>query len=74
MFGKKNWQEITLTVEGMHCQNCVARMTKAFESAKGVKEAKVDLEGKCAAVTYDADALTVEDLKKIVTDTGFTAA
>lgn len=74
LFGKKNWQETNISIEGMHCMNCVARMTKAFEAAKGVKEAKVDLEGKCAHVVYDAESLSVEDLKKIVNDTGFTAA
>lgn len=74
MLFKKDWTETDIAIEGMHCMNCVARMTKAFESAKGVKEAKVDLESKSAHVVYDADALSIEDLKNIVTKTGFTAA
>ncbi len=74
MFEKKDWKETTVAIEGMHCQNCVKRMTKAFEGMKGVKEAKVDLEKKCATVTYDAASVSIEDLKKTVEDTGFTAA
>lgn len=74
MFGKKDWQEITLHIEGMHCGNCATRMCNAFVANKHIKEAKVDLEKKEAVVTYDAGKLTAEDLKKIVTDTGYTAA
>ena len=74
LFGKKDWKETEVKIEGMHCKNCVARMTKAFLGAKGVKEAQVSLEGKCAHMVYDGSALTEEDLKEIVTATGFTAA
>ncbi len=72
MFGKKDWKETLLHIEGMHCAMCSSRMQKAFESAKGVREAEVDLESKSARVVYDAGKLTEDDLKKIVTETGYT--
>lgn len=40
MFEKKNWKEIVITIDGMRS----SRMQKAFEDAKGVRKAKVDLE------------------------------
>ena len=51
---------------------CSSRMRKAFEDAKGVREAEVDLENKSARVVFDADKLTEEDLKTIVRETGYT--
>lgn len=72
MFGKKDWKEIVLHIEGMHCAMCSSRMQKAFEDAKGVREAEVDLENKSARVVFDADKLTEEDLKTIVRETGYT--
>ncbi|WP_322183242.1 heavy-metal-associated domain-containing protein [Neglectibacter caecimuris] len=72
MFGKKNWKETVIMINGMHCAMCSSRMRKAFEDAKGVREAEVDLENKSARVVFDADKLTEEDLKTIVRETGYT--
>lgn len=72
MFGKKDWKEAVIHIEGMHCAMCSFRMQKAFEDAKGVREAEVDLENKSARVVYDAGKLTEDDLKIIVTETGYT--
>lgn len=72
MFGKKDWKETVIHIEGMHCAMCSSRMQKAFEGAKGVREAEVDLENKSARVVYDAGKLTEDELKKIVTETGYT--
>ncbi len=74
MFGKKNWKETVIRIDGMHCAMCSSRMQKAFEGAKGVREAEVDLENKSACVVFDADKLTEEDLKTIVRETGYTPA
>ncbi len=71
MFGKKNRQEIKIGINGMHCAMCSSRMQKAFMAAKGVLSAEVDLENKCATVSYDENKITVADLKNIVTETGY---
>lgn len=73
MFTKKNYQEAVILIEGMHCAMCSGRMQKAFLAEKHVKEAEVDLEQKSARVVYDAEKLTIDDLKKTVAETGFTA-
>ena len=38
--------EKTLTVEGMHCQKCVARITEALKNIEGVKKVSIDLDTK----------------------------
>jgi len=65
-FDMKN---ITLTVEGMSCGHCSARVENALNAIEGVS-AKVDLEAKTAVVTYP-DTVTVDALKAAVTDAGY---
>lgn len=72
MFGKKDWKEAVIHIEGMHCGMCSARMQKAFLATKGVKEAEVDLETKTAHIVYDGGKLDENALKQLVTDTGYT--
>ena len=67
-------KEITIRIEGMHCNMCTARMQKAFLAMNGVAEAEVNLEDKCARIVFDADKVTENDLRKTVSDTGFQAA
>lgn len=62
-------KNITLTVEGMSCGHCSARVEKALNAIEGVS-AQVDLEAKTAAVTYP-DTVTVDALKAAVTDAGY---
>ena len=65
--------EKVLTVEGMHCENCQARVENAINRLDGVV-CKVNLKKKTATVSYSAevsDALlkeTVEKLGYTVTD------
>ena len=60
----------TLTVEGMMCEHCQARVEKALAAVKGVKRAQVDLQTKTATVEC---GLLVGDkaLKQAVTDAGY---
>ena len=62
-------KQITLTVDGMSCGHCSARVEKALNAIEGVS-AKVDLEAKIAAVSYP-DTVMVESLKAAVTDAGY---
>ncbi|QUY17983.1 heavy metal translocating P-type ATPase [Treponema vincentii] len=64
-----NMKNITLTIEGMSCGHCSARVEKALNAIEGVS-AKVDLETKTASVTYP-DTVTIDALKAAVTDAGY---
>ena len=61
---------IVLTVEGMMCEHCKARVEKALSAVSGVRKVTVDLAAKTATVrgTASADALIAA-----VTDAGYTA-
>jgi Copper chaperone len=62
--------EKTMKIEGMHCKNCAASVTKALESIDGVRRATVNLEAKSVALTLSA---AVEDavLREAIDDIGF---
>ena len=60
--------ETVLNVEGMMCTHCKAAVEKACRKVPGVTEAIVDLKGKTATVTGNAD---VAALKKAIVDAGF---
>ena len=58
LFSKK--ETATLSVKGMHCEKCVARVTEALEGIDGVTNVAVSLENDAATVEghgFDANAL-----------------
>ena len=58
--------EVKLTVTGMHCPKCVARVKDALEAVDGVVKAEVSLEEESAVVTGAADpAALVEAVRAI---------
>ncbi|MHB9144242.1 MAG: heavy-metal-associated domain-containing protein [Symbiobacteriia bacterium] len=61
----------TFSVKGMTCNHCVMAVTKALKGVPGVSEAKVDLAGNSAAVTFSAGPDTVKKLKDAVEDAGY---
>lgn len=62
----------TLTIEGMSCQYCVNRVTKAIRGVPGVEEVSVSLEEKRATVTATGEA-TSEQLIAAVEGGGYKA-
>lgn len=58
-----------LTIEGMSCGHCSARVEKALNAITGVS-AKVDLQAKTATVIH-LDTIGIEALKAAVTDAGY---
>lgn len=68
LFAKKTVK--TLTVEGMRCAHCSARVENALKELSGVS-AKVDLGAKTATVTMKKEH-TDDELKKVVEELGFT--
>ncbi len=62
-------KKIVLPIEGMHCVNCAQTIEKALQE-KGIK-AVVNFAGEEAVIEYDPDTTTVNDIVKIVQDTGY---
>ena len=71
LFGKS--KTIVLGVEGMTCEHCVMRVTKALTGLKGVKDAKVDLQAKKATVTYDPSKVDETAMIAAIVEAGYQA-
>jgi Cu2+-exporting ATPase len=69
-FGKKKETvTYTISVEGMACGHCAARVESALAAVKGVKSAKVDLAA--ANVTVVAAGASLETLTAAITAAGY---
>jgi len=66
----KKQKTTVLTVEGMMCEHCKARVEKALSAVSGVKKVKVDLAAKTATVTGEVET---EALVAAVTEAGYSA-
>ena len=59
--------EVVLSIQGMMCNNyCTPTVTKALTGLPGVTAATVTLEPGEAKVTYDGQAATLDDMKRVV--------
>lgn len=65
----ENNMGITLEVEGMTCQHCVANVKKSLEAVDGVEEATPDLES--GKVIINGEHLDNELLRQSVIDAGY---
>lgn len=63
-----------LAVAVMHCEKCVANVTRHYEELPGVSAVAVDLAAQVAEVTYDPDRATRDDLLHALDDTTFKVA
>lgn len=59
----------TISIEGMHCQHCVAAVNEALQAVAGVSSVAVSLEHNNAVV--EGANLNDAALKAAVEDTGF---
>jgi copper chaperone CopZ len=57
-----------LSISGMSCEHCVARVKNALSSVEGVVKAEVSLAGKNAIVEYDPSTTSPEEMKKAVAE------
>ncbi len=63
-----------LNVFGMTCAACSTRIEKSLNKADGVEKANVNLVTENAAVYYDPEVTSTEDLIKVVKHAGYDAA
>ncbi len=64
---------IELSVSGMHCAACQARVQRALEKTPGVASASVNLMTGSATVAFDPEATSTDALIATVHDTGYAA-
>src|SRR4051812_38774538 len=64
---------ITLTIEGMTCSSCAARVEKALARADGVVSATVNLASEKASIVADLSRTSAKALAQIVDEAGYKA-
>ena len=62
--------KIELTVTGMSCASCVARVEKALLQLKGVKDANVNLASHRATVVFDQNQIGEHDIIARIREAG----
>ncbi|MEO7907227.1 MAG: heavy metal-associated domain-containing protein [Saprospiraceae bacterium] len=62
-----------MSVHGMTCSACQARVKRTIKSLDGVVDAEVSLENKMAVVTYDSLIIKPEQIQKAVIKDGYQA-
>lgn len=60
-------------IKGMHCASCVFTIETAFKKLDGVSDAVVNLATNRAAVSYNSDEVTVDNLQNAVAKAGYQA-
>ena len=70
---EKKGEQVAMTVDGMTCDTCVARVKKALEEVDCVRDVEVDLEKGLAALTCTDKTYDKSKLVEIVNDLGFKA-
>lgn len=63
--------KVILKIEGMTCASCAQTIEKALNRTEGVKDANVNVATEKATIEYDPNVLTVRQLEKVVSGTGY---
>ena len=63
--------EATLTLGGLHCAACVARVQRAMEAVPGVAQVQVNLATRQARVSYDLGQASPETIQAAVEAAGY---
>jgi len=69
---KHKMETYKISIEGMACKHCQARVQSTLEKVNGITSVNVDLENKCATFETDNKAL-VDECIRIVNELGYTA-
>ncbi|PNK60018.1 copper ion binding protein [Psychrobacter sp. FDAARGOS_221] len=63
-----------INIEGMTCGGCVKSVDNAVSQLNGVQNIEVDLDGNKAAVSFDAQATSVDAIVEAIEEAGFDAS
>ena len=61
----------TIPVIGMACSVCSANVEKKLQSLRGINSASVSLASRTALVDYDPDIISLEDMKREISNAGY---
>jgi copper chaperone CopZ len=64
-------EPLHLTIEGMTCAHCVRAVEQRLRGTPGIEVEQVEIGS--ADLTYNADAMSVDDITTAIADEGYTA-
>ena len=64
--------ESTIDIGGLHCDACVASVEKGVNSLSGIESVKVTLADSTAIVSYNASAVSIDEIEKSIEKRGYT--
>ena len=64
-------KKASITIKGMNCASCVARIEKSLKKQSGVSTANVNLATGKATIEYDSKKVSKEKLEQTIVDTGY---
>ncbi|MEX2565244.1 MAG: heavy metal-associated domain-containing protein [Cyclobacteriaceae bacterium] len=64
---------VTIPIEGMTCNACVASVKRKFKSMEGLEKAEVSLVHRNATLTYDPDKITPRQIRNAIHEVGYKA-
>lgn len=66
-------KEITLVVDGMHCEHCAQTIEREVGRLNGVSKVHVVLRDNAAQVVFDPHKTSVDEIIKTISEAGFSA-
>ena len=69
---KEALAEATINIGGLHCEMCVASVTKGVNELEGVANVKVTLSDSVAVVSYNSKKLELAEIEKAIEKRGYT--
>ena len=70
---KSNKNDVVEIITSAQCEICKERIEKALIYEPGVKDATLDLVTMIVKVTYKSDKIQLEEIKKVISKTGYDA-
>lgn len=72
--GTINEKLVEISIEGMSCMACVAKVKKTLSDLNGVENMNVSLENKNAAFQYYPQKISLDEIKQAINNVGYKAS
>lgn len=71
---KTQGQEVTVSINGMHCTSCAMSIDGALEDIDGVLSAETSYAKAQVTITYDEEKVTQAEMIKAIEEQGYTVS
>ena len=69
----ENSREMTIPVEGMSCNSCVANVKSTLKPMEGIQGVTVSLEHRNATIAYEPEKVSPEQVQQAINNLGYRA-